>query len=505
MSKWIGVSCRFLSDADFVGLVASCRGVTPPSRSTFSIAHDVVSSRTVTATRMIVNDVNFGDNVVRRTAQYGCVISLAFAAQCVDAQVPGTDTLRLSAEELTARAVAASPALARERLEVERARAERLNAGGFFPELPELEYRLTSDAPYANEGESTRELGISQEIELGGQYFLRREAAGLEVAAAELRLTAAEIEVRAGAREALARLAAAEARLGLLDSMNAFARRLDTAAARLLAAGEISELDRNAIHIERGRGEITRMNAEAELALARNKVAVLTGVETGTIIVTAPRQRSVDEILAHVTDVEQRLIAGDSSLLMQRPDMLALERVSERASIERRLASRAVIPNVRLGVFVESETRPVAGVAAAEGESALGTDRFLGFNVGLRIPLPIPGLYNYGQGEIAIADAEMSIAVADQRVLATRIRNDVAAASARLRSAVSAIATFSREIGPYIIRNLELLERGYRAGELSAIELITQQQQFAGAGEALIEAELELDEAYADFERAVGR
>ena len=443
--------------------------------------------------------------MLRRITPYGAAVILAIATHGASAQVPGSDTLRLSAEEVTARAIAKSPTLVRERLEVERARAERLSAGGFFPELPELEYQQTTDAPYAAEGEGTRELGISQEIELGGQYFLRRDAAELGVAAAELQVSAVEIEVRADAREAFVRLAAAEGRARLNDSLTAFARRLDTAAARLLAAEEISELDRNAIHIERGRSEISRMNAETHLALARNEVAVLAGVEPGTVVVTTAKQRSVEDMLASVAEVERRLVAGDSSVLMQRADMQALERVRERAEIERRLASRAIIPNVRLGLFVESETRPVAETAVTEGDPLLATSRYLGFNVGIKVPLPIPGLYDYGQGDIAIADAEMSIAVADQRVLATRIRGDVAAASLRLRSAIAAIATYSREIGPYIIRNLELLERGYRAGELSALEVITQQQQFAGAGEDLIEAELELNEAYANFERALGR
>ena len=91
------------------------------------------------------------------------------------------------------------------------------------------------------------------------------------------------------------------------------------------------------------------------------------------------------------------------------------------------------------------------------------------------------------------------------RVLATRIRADVARAAARLRPAAEALALYRREIAPLITRNLELLERGYRAGELGATELIPQQQQFAGAAEALIQAELEFNEAYAEFERALGR
>jgi cobalt-zinc-cadmium efflux system outer membrane protein len=453
--------------------------------------------------------------VARFASRNLALLLLLSAPAVVAAQVPGEDTLRISIDDAAARAVAVSPELARERLEIDRARAERLERGAFFPELPELDYRQTTDAPFAGEGEGGWELGLTQEIELGGQSFLRRQAGDLGVVAAELRVRSAELSVRAEAREAFARLAAAEVRLRLVDSLTVFARRLDTVAGRLLAAEEISELERNAVRIERGRRDVERLRAEAEVAAARTELGALIAVPprmTITTLPTSPVAERVRAALVQIERVEAAIASGDSMFIVARPDWQALERLRERASLERTIASRRGIPNVAVGVGLESEASAshahqvaAAGESAVTGASPTERDLLFAFNLGIRLPLPIPGLYDIGQGEVAIAESEYAIAVAEQRVLEYRIRTEVARAAARLRPAAQALDLYAREIAPLIGRNLELLERGYRAGELSATEVIAQQQQFASAGEALIEAELEFNEAYAQFERALGR
>jgi outer membrane protein, heavy metal efflux system len=432
------------------------------------------------------------------------LVLLVAAPLVLRAQVPGVDTLRLTVDEAVERAIDRNPTLARESLEIARAKGERLSRGAFFPELPELEYRQATDAPFANEGEGTWEVGIAQEIELGGQPFLRRDAGDLGVNAAELRYRAAQIEVRSATREAYARLAAAEARLRLLDTLAAFALRLDVAAGRLLAAEEISELDRNAIRIERGQTEIERLSAQGDVAGARAELSSLLQTDASLVLTTAhaaPDTADMRAMIERTIAVETAIAAGDTTVISARPDWQALDMAYRRAEIERRLASRRVIPNVRVGVSLESETRPVEHGDAG----ALETARLLGFKLGIRLPLPLPGLYDRGEGEVAIAEAEMGIAEAEQRLLVARIRSDVARAIARMRPAAEALAMYTRDIAPLVARNLELLERGYRAGELSATELIAQQGQFVRAGEALIEAQLEYAEARANFERALGR
>jgi hypothetical protein len=104
-----------------------------------------------------------------------------------------------------------------------------------------------------------------------------------------------------------------------------------------------------------------------------------------------------------------------------------------------------------------------------------------------------------------MADVAMASLDAERAALAARIRAGVARAAGRLRNAARAYEIYAVEIDPLVRRNLELLERGYAAGELSAAQIITGQEQILRTGEALIEAEREFDEALADFDGAVGR
>jgi outer membrane protein TolC len=360
-------------------------------------------------------------------------------------------------------------------------------------------------------GEGGWELELTQEIELGGRYHLRTEAAELGIRRAELDLQGVEAQLRSEARTSYARLAAAESKLRLLDTLLRFSRRMDTIAGRLLSAEEISELDRNAIRIERGRVEIERVQASSDVASARSELAWLVALPSGTVVTTAVGALdTIDRSMALLDTaarVERALASGDESILQRRPEWQALDRARERALVERSLASRRWVPSLRVGLGYQSETT-VTGVDPtghnSTGSAAIETDRLLGLRFGVALPLPFSGLYDLGSGDIALADVEISIIEAERARLAARLRADLARAAGRLRAAAEAAAIYQREIAPYITRNIRLLERGYAAGELSATEIVSQQEQFVRTSQALVDARREYWEAVADFQRATG-
>lgn len=432
------------------------------------------------------------------------------------AQGLGGDTVRLTSRDVATWALSEHPEVLRHRAGIDRARAERLRASNFFPSLPEAEYARMTDAPFHASGEGDWEIGITQEIEIGGQYFLRRDAAEAGVMQAELETRAVELAVRAELRTAFVRLIAAQARMSLLDTLVGFARRLDAVAARLLGAEEISELDRNAVRIERGRIEIERLNAATAASDVRSELARLLGLPSGSVVVALPAaidSSLIRSLLDSVSVVETLLASGDESVLRRRPDWGAIEHARERLRLERSLASRRWIPSIRLGLRLRGETTVLDGEDITGGSDAVRTgfgqlrsdDRFLGFHVGVQIPLPLAGLYDVGRGDLAAADADAAALDAGRLALAARIRTDVVRAAGRLRNAAQAYAIYTREIAPLVRRNLELLERGYSAGELGSVQIISGQEQFLRSGETLIETEREFGEALADFDRAVAR
>lgn len=419
------------------------------------------------------------------------------------------DTLRLATSETIARAISGGPEILRQRVRVERARAERRGIGGFLPALPELELEGASDAPFKAEGEREWGVMLSQEIEIGGQSFLRRAAADAAVAQAELETRAVELELHARARVLHARLAAAQDQVRLIGELAAFSRRLDTIAARLLEVGEISELDRNTVGIGAAGAEMELVQAGAELAEARTELHRLLGVPAGTIVVAMepefPSSRAaIAAVLDAVAQVETALAAGDDRFIRERPDWQALEQGLERYRTERRLAGRWAVPNLHLGVGVTGERRSVeSGDGHSHGPASLTEHALLGLRLGIQLPLP--GVVASGQGNIGVADAEIAALEADRRMLMAGVGADLERAASRLRAAATTLALCNERIVPMLERNRELVERGYAAGELTATQTVTQQEQLLRSSESLVRARREYAEAFAEFERIIGR
>ncbi|MEP7217292.1 MAG: TolC family protein [Bacteroidota bacterium] len=454
--------------------------------------------------------------LLRRSSQVRLLVLLALvlSGSVGDARAQVSDTVRLTSDEAVARALTSAPEVIRGRLRIARARAERLRQGAFFPALPELEYARSTDAPFAGAGEGS---WLTQEIELGGQSGLRRRASDAAVAQTESEARGIELAARADVRRAFATLVAAEDRLRLADSLLAFAVRLDTIAGRLLSVGEISELDRNALHIERTSEQIERTGAVSALEQARSGLSLLLGLSPATTIIpvrdellTAPP--SVAATLANVSAVQAAIAANHDTILQHRPEWAALERSLERLRAERSLGARQLIPTIRLGLSLQGD-RLILGKEDVQGNDVVRngfdgidkSDRLLGFRLGMAVPLPFSGLYNTGEGDVAVADAEIAIVEAERTILAANIRNDINQSAIRLRSASDAIQLYQQDISPLIGRNLELLERGYTAGELSATQVLTQQQQLVRIQEVRIRARQEYAEAFADFERAIAQ
>jgi cobalt-zinc-cadmium efflux system outer membrane protein len=429
----------------------------------------------------------------------------------------GSDTLMLTSDDAVARVLAAGPGVLRARGLAARARAERLRREPILPALPDLELARETDAPFEGKGEGSWEVGLSQRIEIAGRGSLAREGADAEIAKAELDARSEELALRAGTRRAFAALVAAEDRARLAERLLGFATRLDTAAARLLSAGEISELDRNAIKVERGTAAIERANAAGALAVARADLAALLGAPRGRVLFAVHDPLSTTDsaravTLALVAEAEASLASGSDTLATRRPEWLATERELERLRIERSIAGRAWAPEIIVGASVKSDRLLLGGDDLRGSDLVRGgfygidkRETLLGVKLGLSLPLPIGGLYDLGAGDAAVADAEMTAIEADRAGIVSAVRADIERSAARLRAASEAVELYERDVAPVVDRNMELLERGYVGGELSASQVIAGEQQLARVEEAAIDARREYHDALAEFERAIGR
>ena len=426
------------------------------------------------------------------------------------------DTLRLTLDEAVDRAMRNSPALALERRSIDRAAASRLASGGFFPAYPSLEFEGESDAPFRNEGEVGWGLKLNQEIDLSGSSALRRDEADVAIAEANLNVRSAELLLRRDVAVAFARVAAVEDHLASLSGLLSLARRLDSLADQSLTVGEISELDRNTIRIERVGVEVEYVDLEGSLESRRLVLQSLVGLPPNLLPVTVgpgslgqaalsqSTRRHIDSLLR----VDPSAIAGgNEGLLAKRPELQALERERERADLRRSLALGRRLPGLTLGVSYRNATSVLDGGDIQGSESiragfgrAVSTGSTLGLHAAITLPLPFSSLYNRGDGDVAIAEAERAAVDAKYRLLLARFANELQGAQSRARRALSKLAIFGENLEPLVRRNIDLLERGYSGGELDASEVVIRQESMLRAMRARIDAQLELDEALADLE-----
>jgi outer membrane protein TolC len=354
------------------------------------------------------------------------------------------DTIAMTMNDVVARVLRQSPAVFAAEGAVRAPRGLRAEAWWPFPGNPTLEYgrvrRQTGSGTTYD-----REWALTQEIEIAGQWAFRGTAATALVRSAEARVDDARRIVALEARRAYAALAVAERRAALTDSAAAFAERLAGFARQQFEAGEVNRLEWNAALLEAARTRSAAERAQAGVAAAAADLARLLALPSDS----TPRTAA----LPAIPDLRWR---SDSVLLRvaraRRPDLRASEAL--RLSAERNLtaARLSLVPNLTVSAF--------------EGREE-GTDRLLGFAVGLRVPL-----FHRQQASVGRSHAERAAAHGELVATERAVQADVAAAGARFLRARAAERRFATEVLRAATENVTLTERALSEGEVSLTEVL---------------------------------
>ena len=355
--------------------------------------------------------------------------------------VMAQDTVVLTLEEATARAVARSPAVAAAVGAVQAPRGLRAESRWPFPDNPTLEYGSVRRRTGATSGYD-RQWSVTQEIEVAGQWALRAGAASALVRSAEARVDDARRLVALEVRRAYASLAVAEGRAGLTDSAAAFAERLAAFARRQFETGESNRLEWNAAVLEAARARSAAERARAGAQAAAANLARLIALPPDTM----PRAAG----LARLPEVTWK---SDSVLLesarARRPDLRAARASREGAGRTVTASKLGLVPNLT--------------VSAVGGREA-PTDQLLGLFVGLRIPL-----FRRQQAAIGAARAEQAAAAADE---VAAVRAEVLAAGARFLRSRAAERRFATEVLRAATENVTLTERALAEGEADLTQVL---------------------------------
>ena len=322
---------------------------------------------------------------------------------CAVLRLAAQDTVPIGLEAAVSRALAGSPEVRAAAGAVRAPRGSRAESRWPFADNPVLEYgavRRRSPVVSATD----REWRLTQDVDIAGAWLVRGRAVGARLEAAEAGVSDARRVVALEVRRSYAVAAIADRRVALADSTAAFADRLAELARRQFEAGEANRLELNAAVLEAARQRSTVERFRAEAAAASADLARWLGWPADSV----PRAAGFPALPDPVAAPDSTLLAIASA---RRPDL--------QASRALRLASERSVSAVR------REALPAVTIAAVGGREA-GTDRLLGFGVGVRVPL-----FYRRQAALGASLAERDSARAEETATERAVLAEVRAAGAR--------------------------------------------------------------------------
>lgn len=383
---------------------------------------------------------------------------------------------QLTLEQAVTEAFSRSPVLRARRASVDEARGRLVSADTyrFNPELEgTLADRRTPVGSVTDYG-----IGVSQEIEIGGQRGKRTDTAGAELSATEAaflrerRLLGARVELAyADAVWLRERLRVEELDAELTGSFLEMSR-------KRLAAGATTQLDVNLAQATHGRAQRRVEQARAATLEARSLLAEAIGLDPSAPPLT------VDE-LPEPQPEPLPLDALVRQAAATRADLEAVRESRRAAEARLGLARAERIPNLRLRGFYDREE---------------GTDRIFGGHVAIALPL-----FNRNQGAVAEARAALARSDHEQSARDLTVRREVTAAHAKLQAAVTTADHLRGQVIGSLGESLGLLQRSFSAGKIGAMELLVFRREFVESKREFLGVLVDAWRARIELDLAAGR
>jgi cobalt-zinc-cadmium efflux system outer membrane protein len=297
---------------------------------------------------------------------------------------------------------------------------------------------------------------------------------------AQAQTALAQVESRAILLSAYVQASLADQRLVVARRREELADRLFGSAQARLELGATGELDVNLAQIEKGRVRGDLVQAEALLASRQTLLGILCGLAPSTNLILTSNHASPPEI----SGVHEQLDALYSLAEKERADLLAIRRQQDALSSEIGRLRRDAIPNL---------------IVALDYQRDLPGQDFWGGTLGLAFPF-----WNRNQGPIAQVRSSELQRQAEERLLLTRIRGEVALAHRKLQLLRVQVKDYQKDVLPPAERNIELLRRGWQAGKFDLFRVITASRELTDTRLRLLDLLEDLWLAAIELERSVG-
>ena len=399
----------------------------------------------------------------------------------LQSQQPG-DAREWTLEKAMAHALENNLELKAAKQKVEVSKAEWLGAKA-LPFNPEVEAEQSSDSRYANEGEKSVRLGLSQELEIFGQRWVREDAAKYRWEAAQAEYSRLENSLIAGLREAFLNQLFFQKRRYTLMAVSEFDKEIWDSAQKRFAEGAIRQINLDLTRVEYNRARAEFLKADLEWTAGRLRLNRLLGLAdplvetkfTGELIFP-PLKLTAEQAI--------------QLALKHRGDFQAVQFEAKAAHKDLSLARREALPNLNLGIFYEREKSAT--------ENLRDDDKLLGFSIGLPLPL-----LNRNQGGRVRAFANMRFAELLASSAGLDVKAQAAEAHKRLSSAQELLQLYG-DLETRLDKDLELVRKAYLQGQIPIEDYLTQKDHFLQAKLDFLDAYKNYSEARSALEQAVG-
>lgn len=352
---------------------------------------------------------------------------------------------------------------ARAGLERIRAEADAADQPLYNPQLG-LEYEETDI--------TEKTLGIEQTFDWTDKREARANAAAAALVAAEARYRAAREAFVAELLTALANFEIAEQQAALAERSAKLMQRFSDIAEQRQRAGDLSQVDYDLAVLARLEADMRRARARSRLAEAEQDLRVLT---LGTADAW-PQLPSALPTLDVGTELD-RLLANVPAIIAAHADA----------------QSAAAIVALR-----KRETRPDPTFGVRGGKE--GEENLIGFSVS--IPLFVRNSYG---AELSAARAGERAAMQNAAAIEREVRAQIVAAGRRYENVRDAWQGWSAQGETSLNRQMDVLERLWRAGELGTTDYLVQLKQALDTNAGALDLRNELWTAWFDWLEASAR
>jgi len=379
----------------------------------------------------------------------------------------------LTVEQAVRIAIMHSPRLAAAKGRVGAARGRAIQAGAWSN--PELEIAV-EEWPVSRGGafsDAKQTLGVMQTLPFPGKKALEREIGQAGVKLSGFGQAVLRTELTRDVKAAYARVLAAERAEDVTAQLVEVAGSSAKSAGRKTEAGATAYQEQLRAEIQHEQAETKLAEARLELAVARTALATLMGrPELSGAVLSSRLNESPEEAWPAI-------LADD--WLSRHPSFKAAQAQVDQAALDSRRARLEPYPDVKLGV---------AGGRLGETDQSI---------LELRLAVPLP-ILDTSRGRKAEAQALLTTAQAEQRLVEYQLRQAWVNAQARYNAAADQMTTYQGGLLPKATEAMRLVRIGFDEGKFGFMDLLDTQRTAAEAQLDYLSKLLELNIAQAELQ-----